>query len=78
MGTIEFKGEPPFELKLQKETRAAALGAIVVLTFPVFVADIPGQTAPAEISMRLPDAEWLIGQLQIAISAAQDNVRRGF
>lgn len=63
MGTVCFKGDSPFELKLQKDPRADASGASVVLTFPVFVADIPGQTAPVEIAMRLRNAEWLAEML---------------
>jgi hypothetical protein len=77
MGTVCFKGDSPFELKLQKDPRADASGASVVLTFPVFVADIPGQTAPVEIAMRLRDAEWLAEMLRVAIVVAQDNLRLG-
>jgi hypothetical protein len=77
MGTIEFKGDTTFELKLQKEPRASALGANVVLTFPVFVADMPGQVAPVELRMKIPEAEWLAEILQVAISIARDNQRTG-
>lgn len=77
MGTIEFKGDTTFELKLQREPRADALDATVVLTFPVFVADIPGQVAPAQIVLNLPDAEWLAEMLRVAIGVARDNQRIG-
>jgi hypothetical protein len=79
VGTVEFKGDPPFDLKPQRETRAVALSANVILTFPVFVADIPGQVAPVEIAMNLSDARWLRDQLQIAIRVAEENERlRGY
>jgi hypothetical protein len=78
-GTIEFKGDTTFELKLQKEPTASASGANVVLTFPVFVADIPGQVAPVELAMPLPQAEWLRAILGVAISVARANQKlRGY
>ena len=77
MGTIEFKGDAPFDLKLQQEPLVSALGTSVVLTFHVFVADVPGQVAPVELAMPLPQAEWLREILGVAISVAEDNRRMG-
>lgn len=72
-GTIEFKGKSTFELKLQQEPRVNVSGTDVVLTFPVFVADMPGQVAPVEIYMPLRQAEWFLAQFQVALSLAKQN-----
>jgi hypothetical protein len=73
VGTIEFKGDTTFELKLQKDPIVDVSGTNVILAFPVFVADLPGQVAPVLIAIPHHKAEWLLDQIRIAISIARDN-----
>jgi hypothetical protein len=76
MGEIKFTGEGPFVLKTQQGPTAFALGKTVVLTFPVFVADIPDQTEDAEMSLSLPHAQHLLTSLEQAIAIALRKVKR--
>jgi hypothetical protein len=72
-GTIEFKGDAPFELKLQRDPIVDVSGTDVVLTFPVFVADIPGQVAPVLVAIPFQQADWMLDQMRVAVSLARDN-----
>ena len=67
MGSITFQGEKPFDLATQQLPTASAKGGTVVLTLPVFVADVPRQTVDIQVTVPLEHAEQLWAQLDPAI-----------
>jgi hypothetical protein len=63
MGTVELKGEPPFEITLQGRATATFSGGSVVVTLPVSVAGPPPKVVEIQVTMTIEQSEQLLQQI---------------
>jgi hypothetical protein len=75
MGTITFQGEKPYDLTTQQLPTTTAKGGIVMVTLPVFVADVPRQTVDIRVELQLEHAKQLWAQLDPAIRLVEAHFR---
>ena len=66
MGTVEFKGEPPFELTIQGGVTATFLGGNVVVTLPVSGLGSAAQAVEIQVTMTIEQSEQLLQQVPAA------------
>lgn len=76
MGTVEFLGDPPYDLRPAQTAEAQVEGETVLLTLRV---SLPGKfpsPAPIRIAMTPDTARALSAQLQPAATAAEMRARK--
>jgi hypothetical protein len=77
MGTIEFKGEPPFDLTLQQRAIASFSGGSVMLTLPVHGGGSPPKAVEIQVTMSIESALHLHDQLPSAVEKARKELWSG-
>jgi hypothetical protein len=76
MGTVEFQGDPPYDLPVAQTAEALAEGENVELTLRV---SLPGKLpspAPIRVQMTAAVARAVGGQMGAAATAAEMRARR--
>jgi hypothetical protein len=78
MGTINFKGDPPYELPIAQDAGASAVDEIVEVTLHVIVPGKRSSPAPIRVQMTIGAAANLKSQLEPAIRLAEIRARPAF
>ncbi len=77
MGTVEFKGEPPFQLILQEGATVVASGGTVMVTLPVSSDGSPPSVVQIQVKMTIEHAEQLYHQIPVPVDVARRNLWSG-
>jgi hypothetical protein len=76
MGTIQFQGDPPYDLPVAQTAEAQAVGETAELILRVIVPGKLPSPAPIRVQMTAAVARGLSNQLQAVATTAEMRARR--